>query len=222
MTHHLSSPNKYDTSAIRKLLMAVFNDEEFTIFCYDHFQDAHQKFAEGMSFPKKVQVLIDYCARHDVFDPLLALVEESNPGQYAELGVSIKKTIRILIVDDSADWQKTLRGLLVDAGYEVTTAGNEEQAQNLAEQIPFDLAVIDFHLHGDAEYDESGLVLAHVLKKLVPHMKVVLLTGYPPRIDQVAKSFKFFEVEDFIDKSRIYGSEERDLAAIVKKILGTP
>jgi hypothetical protein len=50
----------------------------------------------------------------------------------------------------------------------------------------------------------------------------VLLTGYPARIDQVAKSFKFFEVEDFINKSSISGSEERDLAAIVKRTLGTP
>lgn len=222
MTHHPSSQSKYNTSAVRKLLIAAFSDEEFAIFCFDYFPDVYQEFAEGMSFSKKVQALIDYCARHVSFDDLLALVKEKNPAQYAEFDASIKKTIRILIVDDAPDWQKTLRGLLVDAGYEVTTAGNEEQAQNLAEQIPFDLAVIDFHLHGDAEYDESGLVLAHVLKKLVPHMKVVLLTGYPARIDQVAKSFKFFEVEDFIDKSRIYGSEERDLAAIVKKILGNP
>ena len=31
----------YNTAAIRRLLLAAFNDEEFTFFCYDHFQEVY-------------------------------------------------------------------------------------------------------------------------------------------------------------------------------------
>ena len=85
---------------------------------------------------------------------------------------------RILVVDDQPDWQTTLRGLLVDEGYEVTTAGDEARALSAAVQTSFELAIIDVRLHGDDEDDDSGLSLALALKKLAPQMKVILLTGF--------------------------------------------
>jgi CHAT domain-containing protein len=127
----------------------------------------------------------------------------------------------ILIVDDNPDWRKTLRGLLADEGHEITAAEDEAEALEAAVQTSFDLAIIDVRLHGDVD-DGSGLSLALALKTFIPHMKVVLLTGYRARADQVVKSIKFFGVEDFIEKSSLGGSRGVDLAAIVKEILDKP
>jgi ActR/RegA family two-component response regulator len=127
---------------------------------------------------------------------------------------------KILIVDDNPDWQKSLQGLLVEEGYQITTAGDEAEALSAAVQTSFDLAIIDVRLHGDFE-DDSGLSLALALKKLAPQMKVVLLTGYLVRAEQVVKSIKLVGVEDFIEKSTL-GVGDVDLATTVEEILREP
>jgi CheY-like chemotaxis protein len=124
---------------------------------------------------------------------------------------------RILVVDDQPDWRKTLLGLLDDEGHQVTTARDEAEALAHATQTSFDLAVIDVRLHGDDEDDESGISLALGLKALTPQMKVVLLTGFPVRAEQVVRSVRFLGVEDFIQKS-----SNMTLAEIVGEILGRP
>lgn len=86
-----SSPNKYDTATIRKLLLAAFSDEDFTIFCYDHFRSVHQKFAGGMTFSSKVQLLLEYCEKNNSLDKLLSLVEEYNPDQYKKFAPRLQK-----------------------------------------------------------------------------------------------------------------------------------
>lgn len=86
MRPELSSQNHFDTAAIRQLLTSGFNDEELTYFCYDHFRTVHQEFTEGMTFSRKVQLLIDYCDRTSGFGQLLALVQEANPVKYQEFG----------------------------------------------------------------------------------------------------------------------------------------
>ena len=64
----------YDTAEIRELLKAKFDDEDLTIFCYDHFRPVHEKFASGMSRLWKIQLLIDYCERYGQIDELLTQV----------------------------------------------------------------------------------------------------------------------------------------------------
>jgi ActR/RegA family two-component response regulator len=129
---------------------------------------------------------------------------------------------RILVVDDSTDWQQTVKGLLTDAGHDVTSAGNEGEALSAAVGTSFDLAVIDVRLHGDAEDDESGIWLAFGLKKLAPLMKIILLTGYSPRLEQVVKSIRLYGIEDYIEKSRIEGPHGDNLKTIVQKTLNEP
>jgi CheY-like chemotaxis protein len=127
----------------------------------------------------------------------------------------------ILIVDDNPDWRKTLRGLLADEGHQITTAGDEAEALAAAVQTSFDLAIIDVRLHGDAD-DGSGLSLALALKTFIPPMKVVLLTAFPVRIEQVVRSIRFLGVEEFIEKSRLTEPNGINLAATVARILGGP
>ena len=80
----------YDTSAIRKLLTAVFDDEELKIFCYDRFRPVYNKFASEISRLWKIQMLIDYCEKHNQFDKLLSQVRDINPEQHNKFISSIK------------------------------------------------------------------------------------------------------------------------------------
>lgn len=76
--------SEYNTSSIRRLLFVAFGDEDFTIFCYDFYPHVYQKFAAGMTFPQKIQFLVEYCNRNNLFDELLSLVKASNPNRFAE------------------------------------------------------------------------------------------------------------------------------------------
>jgi hypothetical protein len=79
----------YDTSAIRNLLKAAFNDEDLATLCYDHFPPVYEGFATGMTRPWKIQLLIDHCERNNELGKLLRLVEERNPNRYEEFAPRI-------------------------------------------------------------------------------------------------------------------------------------
>lgn len=86
--------------------------------------------------------------------------------------------LRILVVDDLEDWQKTLGGLLRDEGYQVETAGSMEDALALLEAGRFALAVLDMRLDETNEQDTRGLDLAREISKRWPGVKTIILTGY--------------------------------------------
>ncbi|MCB0208483.1 MAG: hypothetical protein KDJ52_04120 [Anaerolineae bacterium] len=104
----------YDTKAIRKLLTAVFDDEDLKIFCYDRFRPVFDKFAAEMSRLWKIQILIDYCEKHNQFDKLLSQVKDINSGQYDKFISSIKpsfqKTLKPTINSDRSQVEITLKG----------------------------------------------------------------------------------------------------------------
>jgi hypothetical protein len=78
-----------NTGVLRQLLLAAFDDEDFTNFCFDHFPEVHNRFSGGMGRSSKVQELIDYCQRRLLFDKLLALVQSENPAQYQKFSPHI-------------------------------------------------------------------------------------------------------------------------------------
>ena len=55
---------------------------------------------------------------------------------------------KILIVDDEESIRYTYRNFLEEAGYEVSTAENYEEALLLHKNYNFDLVYIDIILHG--------------------------------------------------------------------------
>lgn len=83
--------NKYNTATIRQLLTQAFTDEDFVIFCYDYYPSAYQKLSEGLSFQKKVQELIDYCDRNNLFDELLTQVKAVNPNKFVEFSSLLRE-----------------------------------------------------------------------------------------------------------------------------------
>lgn len=76
--------SNYNPGRIRKLLKDAFSEEEFVIFCYDNFREVREQFSAGMTASAKIQLLIEYCDRRNLFSQLLALVNEANPAKYAE------------------------------------------------------------------------------------------------------------------------------------------
>jgi two-component system response regulator GlrR len=80
---------------------------------------------------------------------------------------------RILVVDDDKNLVELIQMGLELAGYEAITATDEKQALNLAREQAFDLAVVDLQL-----VQKDGLSLMEDLHLIIPHMPVIILTGY--------------------------------------------
>ena len=79
----------------------------------------------------------------------------------------------ILVVDDEQAIRLFLEATLEDEGYEVITAASGDEAlQQLRTGMP-DMALLDLVLP-----DMSGLEVLKAAKKAVPHMPVVMITGY--------------------------------------------
>ena len=72
----------WDTAVVRELLIAAFNDEELTTFCYDNFRPVYEEFTIGMSRMQKTQRLVETCDRRGEMEKLLAGVARANPYQY--------------------------------------------------------------------------------------------------------------------------------------------
>ncbi|MBE2224644.1 MAG: response regulator [Anaerolineae bacterium] len=96
---------------------------------------------------------------------------------------------RILVVDDNEDWQKTVRGMLKDEGYDVAIAGTFEDAHALLISQSFNLAVIDMRLDDPDEENIDGITLARIIHKKWPHIQTVIITGFdtPGTVDEAMK-----------------------------------
>lgn len=108
---------------------------------------------------------------------------------------------KILVVDDIPDVRNTLKGVLTDAGHSVYVAANEGEAFIALTKEQFDFAIVDVRLHGEDEEDESGLVLAAALRKVMPGLRVILLTRFV-RTRQIVHAIGRVGVIDFIDRTR--------------------
>jgi CheY-like chemotaxis protein len=80
---------------------------------------------------------------------------------------------QIVIVDDDEDVLEQLTQILVGDGYKVHAAASQHEAEDLLLSMHPDLAILDLMM----EQEDSGFVLAHYVKKLYPHVPVVMLTG---------------------------------------------
>ncbi|MEA3251016.1 MAG: response regulator transcription factor [Pseudomonadota bacterium] len=80
---------------------------------------------------------------------------------------------RLLIVDDDEIFCRVMERALSRRGYEVMTAVDADQALNLAQQAPPQLATLDLKLE-----HSSGLKLLPELLEIVPECRIVVLTGY--------------------------------------------
>ncbi len=85
--------------------------------------------------------------------------------------MSKKKTI--LLVDDDTDFLYQQQALLEEGGYNVVTAENEKQAEDIFTKKMPDAAIIDPMLtHAD-----GGFVLSYKIKKKSPKTPIILVSS---------------------------------------------
>lgn len=73
---------EYNLAQIRTLVTEVYDDEELTIFCSDHFREVVDRFGSGTGKREKAFLLVEYCYRHEELDTLLKKVKAERPQKY--------------------------------------------------------------------------------------------------------------------------------------------
>ena len=94
-------------------------------------------------------------------------------------------TVRLLIVDDQDECRTALAAKLVDAGFDVATAGNGEHAVEQVRRRDVDVVLLDVLMP-----DQDGVETLVQIKRHRPLAEVILLTGHarlPAAIDALDK-----------------------------------
>ena len=81
-------------------------------------------------------------------------------------------TFRILVVDDSPAFRRTVGELLSLRGFELVTAGDGEEALIAASEHCPDAALVDVNLPGD-----DGFTVARSLATICPRARIVLTSS---------------------------------------------
>ncbi|MCR9116946.1 MAG: response regulator [bacterium] len=97
----------------------------------------------------------------------MTLANESDLQDGAEVATSL------LLADDSYALRERLAQAFRDRGYDVRTAGNYDEAMELAREEPPEMAVVDLKMPGP-----NGLELVRDLKALDATIEVLVLTGF--------------------------------------------
>lgn len=79
----------------------------------------------------------------------------------------------LLIVDDDEPWRRRLERAFRERGFEVRSAGNYDDALELARVDSPEMAVVDLRMPG-----RSGLEVVRDLHEIDPHTRILVLTGY--------------------------------------------
>jgi DNA-binding response OmpR family regulator len=85
----------------------------------------------------------------------------------------MKQSPRILIVDDDRSIGTMLKRSLTRHGFEVDATSSPEEALALADNAPYDAALVDLVMPG-----RDGASLADELRRRIPGIPIGLLTGY--------------------------------------------
>ncbi len=99
----------------------------------------------------------------------------------------------ILLVDDEEGIRKVLGISLIDAGYEVLTAENGEEALKIFRKIKPPIVLTDIKMPG-----MDGIELLQKIKQESPDTEVIMITGHGD-MDLAIKSLKY-EAVDFVTK----------------------
>ncbi len=83
------------------------------------------------------------------------------------------EAIRLLLVDDEVGYIEVLSKRLTRRGFKVMTASSGAEAIRALRKSDFDVAVVDLKME-----DMDGIEVLKVLKKMVPALHVIILTGH--------------------------------------------
>ena len=85
----------------------------------------------------------------------------------------MNKGIRILVVDDEESLRIVVSQVLIEEGFDVTTAESAEKAIELSKQKPYHLVITDIRMEG-----MDGIHLLGELKKINQDTQVVIMTSH--------------------------------------------
>jgi DNA-binding NarL/FixJ family response regulator len=106
---------------------------------------------------------------------------------------------RVLIVDDQTTFRRHLRRLLERAGLTVIAEADDlSEAEVLLESLQPDLVVLDVMLP-----DINGIEGTSRLKKLNPHLRVILISAYLDRARLFQEAAARAGAETFITKDEL-------------------
>lgn len=117
----------------------------------------------------------------------------------------------ILIVDDEESVRQTFREWLAGIGSTVLTAGDAEEALQLANRQPIDLAILDWNLGAG----DDGLQLLQDLAVFHPDVVAILVTGYANQATPL--DAMRMGVRDYLDKNHDL-SRDTFLRAVKKQL----
>lgn len=101
--------------------------------------------------------------------------------------------IRLLLVDDEAGFLDVLAKRLGRRGMQVTSAISGTKAIQTLRKSDFDVAILDLKLD-----DMDGIEVLQIVKKMVPDMPVIMLTGHGS--EQAAREGMQFGAFDYLLK----------------------
>jgi DNA-binding NtrC family response regulator len=116
----------------------------------------------------------------------------------------------ILVLDDVADAARLIRRVLEGAGHTVSSFTEEEEALEHAKHHPVDLAILDIKLR-----QMSGVDVLEELKKRVPGVKAIMLTGYPTL--ETAQEAKRLGAADYCIKPMDNEELEEKVASVLRQ-----
>lgn len=125
----------------------------------------------------------------------------------------MNEAVKVLVVEDSPDWQQLLTRLIKDAGYEVVAVSNHQEAARQLDSQLFHVAIIAPRLVAEDYDDLSGLqVLKHISDSRQEIPNAIVLTSYG--ISQTVRTaFREYRAFDVIDKRQL---DSRDFLEVLR------
>lgn len=116
---------------------------------------------------------------------------------------------RILVVDDEEALRTVLSTELSSEGYEVSTAGDGNEAIDLVKENNYDLVLLDIKMP-----NVDGFEVLKYIKGDKPDIKVIMLTGFADLKNAIES--KRLGAEDFVSKPY----DLVDLLTTIERVLG--
>lgn len=88
--------------------------------------------------------------------------------------MAVGRGIRVLVVDDERDVRDTIRMILRDDGYDVSSYASADKALEACKRRAFDIALVDIKMP-----HISGTELLELLHRVDSNIGVILVTAYP-------------------------------------------
>ncbi len=86
-------------------------------------------------------------------------------------------SVKVLVVEDRADWQEIVSQALVSKGYRAYSAPTYQNALTLLDSEQFDLAIIDPVLDTHNRLNRDGISVIQQIRKKQPQAAIMVITG---------------------------------------------